>query len=168
MKEINVLKTNETTPNSWHNAKVSGVMPTIRSMSKGDIILFPNEWREAVRTATSIMRKNGNNIFGHTKYIDGKKYLEVRMYQPTLITETRWYRGDETPEPEKMRFKDGTLFLVVPNKKTTFDSPAYICFWDKEEKEPWGVMNTQGQNKGLRIATDEVEKWCVLDDLIDS
>lgn len=58
--------------------EIKNVVPTIRSMSEGDVILFPYDYREAVRTACSILRTK-ENIIVHSKvwYHNYEKYMKV-------------------------------------------------------------------------------------------
>lgn len=62
----------------FHNAEVLGIMPTIRIMTEGDIYLFPYDYREAVRTATCILRKNGYPVFANVRKIKRQKYMVVQ------------------------------------------------------------------------------------------
>ena len=77
-----------------------------------------------------------------------------------------WHPGAELPKLSELAHADGTLFLVEVKDKSAFDSDVFFCFYDEGQAEPWGVMNLPGTNYPVRIATDEVEKWCIVDELI--
>lgn len=62
----------------FHSAEVLGVMPTIRIITEGDIYLFPYDYREAVRTATCILRKDGYPVFANVRKIKRQKYMMVQ------------------------------------------------------------------------------------------
>lgn len=62
----------------FHSAEVLGVMPSIRIIAEGDIYLFPYDYREAVRTATCILRKDGYPVFANVRKIKRQKYMMVQ------------------------------------------------------------------------------------------
>lgn len=124
------------------------------------------------------LERRYNEMAEHAKtlhiYVDPLEKLiwerdNLKMAEAEEVCEpTIWHSGLEKPDGN-----DSTLYLVVVNNKTTFDLPAYQCFWDNEfEKEPWGVVKTSSVNSNscgvtnLRISMDDVEKWAKLDDLI--
>ena len=77
-----------------------------------------------------------------------------------------WHAGSELPKLSELPHADGTLFLVEVRDKTAFDSDVFFCFYDESNPEPWGVMNLPGTNYPVRIAASEVQKWCIVDELI--
>ena len=97
----------------------------------------------------------------------GLRQHEVWQVMRTIsCIESLWHAGTELPKLSELPHADGTLFLVEVNKKTTFDSDVFFCFYDEGQAEPWGVMNLPGTRYPVRIAQDEVQKWCIVDELI--
>lgn len=80
MKRI-PIKVKSRNEEHFHNAEVLGVMPTMRIMAEGDIYLFPYDYREAVRTATCILRKDGYPVFANVTKLDNVKYLKVEIHE---------------------------------------------------------------------------------------
>ena len=77
-----------------------------------------------------------------------------------------WHPGAELPKLSELSHADGTLFLVEVRDKTAFDSDVFFCFYDEGQAEPWGVMNLPGTHYPVRIPQCDVEKWCIVDELI--
>ena len=77
-----------------------------------------------------------------------------------------WHPGAELPKLSELTHADGTLFLVEVKDKSAFDSDVFFCFYDEGQAEPWGVMNLPGTHYPVRIAQCDVEKWCIVDELI--
>lgn len=106
MKQIAIKK--KVAGNSdFHDDVCYGVMDTIRKMKPDEEILFPADWNEAVRAATSILQDKNMDVRSKVVTIDGVKYLRVTkgknkvyMYK-TILSPTE-------PRPDK------PYELVVP------------------------------------------------------
>ena len=97
----------------------------------------------------------------------GLRQHEVWQVMRTIsCIESLWHAGSELPRISELPHADGTLFLVEVRDKKAFDSDVFFCFYDEGQTEPWGVMNLPGTNYPLRIAPAEVQKWCIVDELI--
>ena len=76
------IKVKKAGEDSYKDSETEKVMPAIREMAVGDHILFPFDFREAVRTACSILRRNeGLNVYCRVVEYEGTKWYRVGKYE---------------------------------------------------------------------------------------
>mgnify|MGYP006873076361 CR=1 FL=1 len=86
MKQI-PIKTLKEGSNKYYDGYCFSVMSTIRNMQPGEIILFPADWNEAVRTSTSILRSKENmNVKAKKVEIEDEKYMRVEKGSTSVYT----------------------------------------------------------------------------------
>ena len=76
--------------------------------------------------------------------------------------EMLWHPGTEIPEVED---GSGKLFVVVP--AVVCDLPAFFCFFNNGEKEPWSAVHLGSGPYNLSLAPSEVERWAEFDLLLN-
>ena len=73
-----------------------------------------------------------------------------------------WHDGTEKPPQD---VADCAVLLVQLKDNVNADMPAFFCFYDYGEVEPWAVVALG--NYRQRFSHDEVKRWMYLDELIE-
>jgi len=80
--------------------------------------------------------------------------------------ETIWHSGDEVPSITDDDV-EATLYFVVLKDKEKYTFPSYTCSWNPEKgKKCWEDAVSESCGFRVRLRSEEVEKWALLEDVI--
>ena len=99
MKQI-AIKKKAAGDADFHDDVCYGVMSTIKKMNIDEEILFPVDWREAVRAATSILRGKNMDVRSKVVTIDGVTYMRV-IKNPNKVYVFNTILSPAEPRPDK-------------------------------------------------------------------